>query len=110
MTMLFWLLVGHALADYPQQGDFLARAKNHKAALPGIPWWQGLLWHALIHGGAVALVLTLFGVPHAELWGMAEFAIHAGIDYAKCDGWTDFNRDQALHVVCKIALTLAVLR
>jgi hypothetical protein len=36
------LLVDHALADYPLQGDFLARAKNHTAPIPGISWYQSL--------------------------------------------------------------------
>lgn len=97
LIMLFWLLVGHAVADYPLQGDFLAKAKNHRAPLPGIPWQQALFWHALMHGGAVALVTR-------SVWlGVMETAIHMGIDYAKCEGWTNFNVDQGLHVVCKAA-------
>ena len=36
--ILFWLMVGHALADYPLQGDFLAKAKNRTAPIPGVPW------------------------------------------------------------------------
>lgn len=96
MVMLFWLLVGHAIADYPLQGDFLARGKNHRAPLSGIPWWQCLVWHAVMHGGAVALVTG--SVP----LGVAEIVIHCGIDYGKCDGWFGFNVDQALHVACKV--------
>jgi hypothetical protein len=46
MTLFFWLLVGHAIADYPLQGDFLAKAKNYTLAIPGIPWQQALFWHA----------------------------------------------------------------
>jgi hypothetical protein len=34
------LIAGHALADYPLQGDFLSRAKNRSAPIPGFPWWQ----------------------------------------------------------------------
>lgn len=94
LTTFFWLLVGHAVADYPLQGDFLAKAKNHRAPLPGIPWQQALFWHALMHGGAVALV------THSVALGLAETAIHCAIDYAKCEGWTGFNTDQGLHVVC----------
>lgn len=33
------LLAGHALCDYPLQGDFLAKAKNRAAPLPGVPWY-----------------------------------------------------------------------
>lgn len=107
-TLLFWLIFGHAVADYPLQGDFLSKAKNHRAALPGVPWYQGLIWHAVIQGGIVALVLVAFHVPHAELWGMGEFVVHCVIDYAKCQGWTRFNADQALHVACKVALVVLV--
>lgn len=94
---LFYLLSGHAVCDYPLQGDFLARGKNHKAPIVGIPFWQCLLAHALIHGGMVTLIT-------GSLWlGLAEFAIHCVIDYGKCDGWYGFNVDQGLHVACKIA-------
>jgi hypothetical protein len=100
--MLFWLIVGHAVADYPLQGDFLAKAKNHAAPLPGIPWIHGLLPHAAIHAGAVALAT---GSP---LLGCAEFAAHALIDYGKSAGWygapgpRSFHADQALHVASKV--------
>lgn len=96
MTTLLLLFVGHGVADYPLQGDLLARGKNHKAPLPGIPWWQCLIWHALIHAGAVGLI------THSVWLGLAEFAVHCVIDYGKCDGWFGFNTDQALHVICKI--------
>lgn len=33
------LLVGHALADYPLQGEFLSKTKNHRSPNEGIPWW-----------------------------------------------------------------------
>lgn len=97
MITLWWLLAGHAICDYPLQGDFLARGKNHRAPIPGIPWWQCLLAHALIHGGAVALVM------HDVRFGVAEFACHSVIDFGKCEGWYGFNCDQSLHVVCKVA-------
>lgn len=35
MELLFILIAGHALADYPLQGDFLAKGKNHKAPIAG---------------------------------------------------------------------------
>lgn len=91
------MLVGHAVADYPLQGDFLAKAKNHRAPLPGIPWQHGLIWHSIIHGGAVGLITG------SLVLGIAEYAVHAVIDFLKCDGRTSLNTDQALHVLCKIA-------
>lgn len=95
------LFAGHALCDYPLQGDFLARGKNHKAPLPDVPWYQCLFAHAMIHAGMV-LVIT------EKPWmAIAELVIHAATDYAKCAGWfgkpyAAFNMDQAIHYVTKV--------
>jgi len=95
--MLLLLLAGHALADYPLQGDFLAKAKNRLSPLPGVPWYHGLFPHAAIHAGVVALVTGIWWL------GVAEFIIHAATDDAKCCGKIGFDTDQAIHVACKIA-------
>lgn len=96
LTIFFWLLVAHAVCDYPLQGDFLARGKNHKSPIPGVPWWQCLFAHALIHGGAVALVT-------GSIWlGLAEAFVHAMTDHRKCAGEYGFNVDQFLHVAFKV--------
>lgn len=106
--LLFALLVGHAIADYPLQGDFLARAKNHRAPVlaangQAFPWWIALGSHALIHGGAVALVTG------SALLGLAETVAHVAIDYGTSEGKTGgYVGDQALHVACKV-LWLALL-
>lgn len=100
------LVAGHALCDYPLQGDFLARAKNRAMPIPGVPWYQALGSHAIIHGAAVAL---LTGIP---LLGLFEALLHAFIDDLKCTGRIGFNTDQALHIVCKAAwvgVALAIL-
>lgn len=98
LTMLAW----HALADYPLQGDFLARAKNRAMPIPGVPWWQALGAHALIHAAGVAYIT-------GSAWlGAAEFVAHFLIDNAKCTGRfgsdpeTAFNTDQTLHIACKV--------
>lgn len=95
-ALLFWMLVGHAVADYPLQGDFLARGKNHRQPIPGFDWWVVLLNHAAIHGGAVALVT---GSP---LLGLTETALHFAIDHLKCAGLFGYKTDQALHVASKL--------
>jgi hypothetical protein len=100
--MGFALLAWHALADYPLQGDFLAKAKNVSAPIPGVPWYQALGAHALIHGAGVAAIT---GSP---LLGAAEVMAHALIDHSKCKGWIGFNADQFFHVACK-ALWLVLL-
>lgn len=102
VAMMALLLVGgHALADYPLQGDFLANGKNRTKPIPGVPWQQLLFAHAAIHGAVVALVTGIWWL------GIAEMVIHAVTDDAKCRGKISFNTDQAVHYVCK-ALWLAI--
>lgn len=94
------MLVGHALADYPLQGDFLAKAKNRTAPVPGVPWYHALGAHAAIHGGLVWAITGLWWL------GAAEAVTHWFIDDTKCRGRIDFNLDQALHVGCKVVWAL----
>lgn len=96
ITTLFLLLGSHAVCDYPLQGDFLARGKNHKAPIPGIPWYQCLAAHAMIQ--ALGVYLVTRSLPLA----LAELACHAVIDHGKCDGLYGFNADQFLHIACKV--------
>ncbi len=100
MKVLGALLVGHALADYPLQGDFLSKAKNRTAPIPGVPWWQALGAHAVIHGGIVACITK------RPLLGVAEALVHAITDDLKCRGKLTFNEDQAIHVGCKVLWAL----
>lgn len=94
--LLLVLFAVHALCDYPLQGDFLAKGKNHRLPLPGIPWYQCLFAHVLIHGGFVYIVTGFFWL------GIAELLIHAVTDYSKSEGWISFNTDQAIHYACKL--------
>lgn len=103
VEMLCWLIVGHALADYPLQGDFLARCKSHHTGNAEYPWWLCLFMHAAIHGGMVAVVTGSLAC------GIAETVIHACIDCGKCDGRFGFVTDQILHLLCKV-LWVAALR
>lgn len=73
------LLVGHALCDYPLQGDFLARGKNHHNPLPGVPWQWCLASHAAIHAGAVAFITGSVGL------GVFEYGAHCLIDLVKSE-------------------------
>lgn len=100
LTKMLLLFAGHALCDYPLQGDFLARGKNRFAPLPGVPWYQCLFAHALIHAGMVLLITGSFR------FACAEMIIHAAVDYAKCAGQWTFNQDQAIHYICKVLWAL----
>jgi hypothetical protein len=98
------LAVGHAVADYPLQGDFLAKAKNRAAPIPGVPWYQALGAHAIMHGGVVAYVT---GSPAL---GVAETVLHAITDDLKCRGKIGFNGDQAIHLACKLVWAVIAAR
>ncbi|MFZ5744434.1 MAG: DUF3307 domain-containing protein [Pseudomonadota bacterium] len=103
LTIFAALVVGHAIADYPLQGDFLSKAKNRAAAIPGVPWYQALGAHAVMHGG---MVWALTGL----IWlGLLEMVAHALIDDAKCTGRLSFNQDQSLHLVCKVLWAVAAV-
>lgn len=95
-TKILLLFAGHALCDYPLQGDFLAKGKNHKSPLPGIPWYQCMGAHAVIHAGMVYLVTR--SLTFASL----EFVVHFWTDFSKCDGALTFNQDQAVHYAFKV--------
>lgn len=100
--LIFWLLVGHALCDYPLQATYLSQAKRRNSG-KSTPWWIALSMHAMIHAGAVALVT-------GSLWlGGAEFVCHWCIDYAKCEKKIDDTTDQLLHVYCKLLWTFFVV-
>ena len=99
--LFFALAIGHALADYPLQSDFMARAKNRHFAhafadLPQRTLWAYVLTaHALIHAGCVWLITGRAG------FALAEFALHWLIDWAKTERKIGFQTDQWLHLGCK---------
>jgi len=105
LALLFAFVIGHALADFPLQGDFLSRGKNRNAPPPPLADGKGSpanLWvylmsaHCLIHAGFVWLVSG-----YAVL-ALTEFVLHWLIDAAKCEGVTSFATDQWLHVATKL--------
>lgn len=92
----FLLLLGmHCLGDYALQGDFMAKAKNHRNCVPGVPWWTVLLSHGTIHAMFVGIITNCITL------GMCEFVLHSFIDYMKNDEKISYNIDQALHIMCK---------
>lgn len=126
-TYLALMLAAHALCDYPLQGDWLSKAKNHNFVLTknGLEhrdkfmsvsgpefvypkgsetiWPGALAAHAAIHGAAVYMIT---GSP---ILGVLEFVAHALIDFTKCEGLIGYNIDQTLHVLCKVLWMVCLL-
>lgn len=105
----FALSIGHALMDFPLQGEYIATGKNwrllKKLADPARPpaiWIWCMASHCFMHGGAVWALTGSF------LLGLIEFTIHWMIDVAKCSGRTTFHQDQIMHYLCKLAYALAL--
>lgn len=106
ISFLFLLLVGHALADYPLQGAFIARFKNRNTDNPfpdeGHPWVTLLLAHCFIHAGFVFMITGV-------LWlALIELVLHFVIDVLKNECKISFRTDQILHVVCKVVYVLII--
>lgn len=102
LQVFFALAIGHALADFPLQGEYLATSKNRRLlerlndpARPPEIWFSCMAAHCLIHSGFVWMITGSF------IFAIAEFVLHWSLDAAKCRGWTSYNMDQAGHLVCK---------
>lgn len=101
---MWWLLVGHAVADFALQNDFMAVAKNHNTPVGKLFWPYALGSHALIHGAFVVLVT-------GYVWmGVAEAICHALIDRVKCNEKIDLHTDQFFHFICKFVWALILMR
>lgn len=96
ISLFMMLMVGHAVADYALQNDFMASAKNHTTELGKVYWKWVLPSHGLIHAGFVYLFAG------SLVLAIAEFVIHSITDYLKCDSRISFNTDQWIHVGCKV--------
>jgi hypothetical protein len=105
-TLFFWLMCGHALADFALQSEAMAAGKNYNTPVdyakippgqtPQTVWPYWLTAHALVHAGTVGVI------TQSPLVGFAEFLCHWVIDYAKCRGLTGIHYDQAIHASCKL--------
>ena len=98
--ILLLLLAGHALCDYPLQGEYLALGKNRHTSIgsqeKGTLWIHLLTAHSLIHAGMVTLITG------STVLGLAELVIHWITDWAKCEGKIGLHTDQAIHIGCKV--------
>ena len=105
LELFFLLCLGHFVADYLLQSDFIAKGKNRFRAvdLASIPpgqtpqtvWPWVLSAHAGTHGAAVYLVT---GMP---ILAALEMISHWLIDYGKCANRYGIHADQFMHIGCK---------
>lgn len=96
------LLMGHAVADFGLQSDWVAINKNRHLNKTPVNWWYVMAAHALIHGAMVTIVTGNAGL------GLTETVCHFLIDCGKCETWYGIHVDQFLHVVCKLAWCLVL--
>ena len=95
--ILFLLIAGHFIADYPLQTEAIALGKNRNIDPNrfGVNWQYWLLSHAFLHGTFVAIIT-------GEVWlGIAETIAHSLIDFGKCENKYNIHVDQMLHIICK---------
>ena len=107
VQLWFALVLGHFVADYPLQSDFIAKGKNRfrpvdPASIPPgqklMTVWPWILTaHAATHAAAVYLIL---GSPELAA---AELLSHWAIDYGKCANRYGIHFDQGAHILCKLA-------
>jgi len=110
LVLFYALAMGHALADFPLQGQFLAEAKDRHARLAASEgrgfaptlWVFALTFHTMVHAAAVWLVTG------SVVLALAENVLHWAIDFAKCERWLTFSQDQILHLLCKAGIALVI--
>jgi len=99
MLTFLVLLYAHLLADYPLQGDFLAKMKGKNPIL--------LFSHAGIWTGTVCIAAYLLGFTITNFDVAFFFTVHAVVDYLKAgpywfykrlDSGTSLFVDQMIHV------------
>ncbi len=99
------LTAGHALMDFPLQGEFLSTRKNrHLLAERKDPIWPICMTaHCLLHAVMVWAITGCF------ILCLVELVLHWVIDFAKCESWTTFDQDQWLHIICKIGYVVVAM-
>jgi len=102
--ILFLLMFGHFLADYPLQGEFLATAKNRNTEIGKVFWKHALFAHSFIHAGLVGIIVYFYtGSSTVALnLGISECIAHAITDFLKCENKINLDEDQLIHFICKI--------
>lgn len=105
ITIIFWLICAHVIADYPLQTPEMGKYKNKrnqpsppdKKAKPVRVWFAYLTAHAFVHAGLSSLVV-------GPLFGFIIGLFHWIQDYFKCKIQYSPNLDQLIHIVILIAV------
>jgi quinol-cytochrome oxidoreductase complex cytochrome b subunit len=102
LTIIFWLLCAHFVADYPLQSPEMGKYKNkrNRPTPPNgakfVPVWPAYLTaHAFVHAALSALVV-------GPLLGFVIGISHFIQDYLKCKIQYSPNLDQLIHIVILI--------
>ena len=101
-ALLAGFFIMHALADFPLQGDYIAKQKCRRQADNLSVWIVALSAHSLIHAGGVWLV------SGSLVFATAELVLHASIDIAKGEGGFGLITDQMLHLACKVVFVVLI--
>jgi Protein of unknown function (DUF3307) len=102
IAMLLLLLFWHFLADFPLQGDYLARFKD-PTGIGNTIWPWCLAAHCVIQAGGTYIITGWWVIFFLEL------VSHAAIDYAKCRNRISFGMDQTLHLGCKLVWVILLV-
>ena len=113
VTLWFILCLGHFVADYPLQSDFISKGKNRfrpidptsipPGQVPMVVWPWVLTAHASTHAAAVLLITA------SPALALLELVSHWAIDYGKCANRYGIHVDQAMHLTCKALWVAAVM-
>lgn len=102
-ALFFAFLCVHAIADFPLQGDYLARQKSRTTAGSKSEWIIALSAHCLIQAGGVWLVSGSLAL------GVTELILHYLIDLGKGEWKFGLVTDQLLHVACKVVYVVLLV-
>ena len=102
-ALFFAFAIAHALADFPLQGDYLARMKRRDQSSKPSEWIIPLTAHSLVQAGGVWIV------SGCALLGAAELCLHWLIDLGKGEGKFGYVTDQGFHLACKLAYVIVLV-
>jgi Protein of unknown function (DUF3307) len=102
-ALFFAFAIAHSLADYPLQGDYIARVKFRANASSVTEWICALTAHSLIQAGGVWIV------SGSTILAVTELFLHWLIDLGKGEGKFGYATDQSLHLACKLGYVILLV-